>query len=409
MHEYDRKKPLSNHKRGGYTVLNIDTETNSRARLLVLGVGGGGNNAINRMIEENLDGVDFIAVNTDVQALSLSKAKTKIQIGEKLTRGLGAGARPEIGLKAAEESHDELVEAVKGYDMIFITAGMGGGTGTGGAPVIASIARDNDILTVGVVTKPFEFEGPKRMSNAVRGIEALKEYVDTLIVIPNEKIFSVIDRRTTMRESFKKADEVLLRGVQGISDLICKPGLVNLDFADVATVMRQKGVAHIGVGHATGEKKGEEAAKSAIFSPLLETTIDGAKDMLINISGDAELAMFEVNEAINYIQAAAGNRANVIFGQSIDENLQDTLTVTVIATGFGEPDDDDQEMELLLRKVGAKREEAKQSGQSEDKQIDKGVEQSAEKKDDESGVAQQQEEERVIKIPEFLQKGRNRH
>ncbi len=314
-------------------------EQNTSAKILVVGVGGGGNNAVNRMIEGKLEGVDFVAVNTDAQALQFSKAPVKIQIGEKLTRGLGAGAKPEIGLKAAEESRDDLSQMIKGADMVFITAGMGGGTGTGAAPVIASIAREMEILTVGVVTKPFDFEGRARMNNALIGINELQKYVDTLIVIPNQKLLSVIDRRTTMRDAFRKADEILQQGVQGISDLIYTPGIINLDFADVATVMSDKGVAHIGVGSATGDTKAEEAARLAISSPLLETTIDGARHMLINISGDSNMSMFDANDAIQLIQEAAGNNANVIYGQSIDDSLEDQIIVTVIATGFEENED----------------------------------------------------------------------
>ena len=313
--------------------INMSDRSNI-AKIVVIGVGGGGNNAVNRMVEDAVTGVEFVAVNTDVQALNGSKAKNKVQIGEKLTRGLGAGAKPEIGLKAAEESHDELAQIIKGYDMVFITAGMGGGTGTGAAPVIANIAKQQGILTVGVVTKPFEFEGRGRMQNADQGIIELKKNVDTLIVIPNQKLLSVVDRRTTMRDAFKKADEVLQQGVQGISDLIYTPGIINLDFADVATVMSDKGVAHIGIGRAKGDNKAEEAARLAISSPLLETTIDGAKHMLINISGDLNMSMFDANDAIQLIQEAAGYDANVIYGQSIDENLEDELVVTVIATGF---------------------------------------------------------------------------
>jgi len=314
-------------------------EHNTHAKIIVVGVGGGGNNAVNRMIEGKLEGVDFVAVNTDAQALQYSKATMKIQIGEKLTRGLGAGAKPEIGLKAAEESKDELAQMIKGADMVFITAGMGGGTGTGAAPVIASLAREMQILTVGVVTKPFDFEGKARMHNAMVGIDELKRYVDTLIVIPNQKLLSVIDRRTTMRDAFKKADEILQQGVQGISDLIYTPGIINLDFADVSTVMSNKGVAHIGVGSAKGENKAEEAARLAISSPLLETTIDGARHMLINISGDMNMSMFDANDAIQLIQEAAGNNANVIYGQSIDDTLEDQIIVTVIATGFEDNED----------------------------------------------------------------------
>lgn len=316
-------------------MLEINMNENSNvAKIVVIGVGGGGNNAVNRMVDDQVTGVEFVAVNTDVQALNGSRAATKVQIGEKLTRGLGAGAKPEIGLKAAEESREELAQIVKGHDMIFITAGMGGGTGTGAAPVIAQIAKEIGILTVGVVTRPFEFEGRGRMQNAEQGIRELKKSVDTLIVIPNQKLLSVVDRRTTMRDAFKKADEVLQQGVSGISDLIYTPGIINLDFADVATVMRDKGMAHIGIGSAKGDNKAEEAARAAISSPLLETTIDGAKHMLINISGDMNMSMFDANDAIQLIQEAAGNDANVIYGQSIDENLEDQLVVTVIATGF---------------------------------------------------------------------------
>ena len=318
-------------------MLEINMNENSNvAKIVVIGVGGGGNNAVNRMVDDQVTGVEFVAVNTDVQALNGSRAATKVQIGGKLTRGLGAGAKPEIGLKAAEESKDELAQIVKGHDMIFITAGMGGGTGTGAAPVIAQIAKEMGILTVGVVTRPFEFEGRGRMQNADQGIRELKKSVDTLIVIPNQKLLSVVDRSTTMSDAFKKADEVLQQGVSGISDLIYTPGIINLDFADVATVMRDKGVAHIGIGSAKGDNKAEEASRAAISSPLLETTIDGAKHMLINISGDMNMSMFDANDAIQLIQEAAGNDANVIYGQSIDESLEDELVVTVIATGFDE-------------------------------------------------------------------------
>ncbi|GMQ59902.1 cell division protein FtsZ [Vallitalea sediminicola] len=312
-------------------------EKASVAKIVVIGVGGGGNNAVNRMIEDRLNGVEFIAVNTDVQALQCSKASVKIQIGEKLTRGLGAGANPEVGLKAAEESKEELSEAMKGADMVFVTAGMGGGTGTGAAPVITNISKEMGILTVGVVTKPFDFEGRVRMKNADAGITALKKSVDTLIVIPNQKLLSIIDRRTTVKDAFKKADEILQQGVQGISDLIYTPGIINLDFADVETVMANKGIAHIGIGKAKGDNKSEEAAQMAISSPLLETTIDGAKHILINISGDSNMSMFEANDAIQLIQEATGNDSNIIYGQIIDDSLEDELVVTVIATGFEAP------------------------------------------------------------------------
>jgi cell division protein FtsZ len=315
-------------------VLEFEVDTNQFAQIKVVGVGGGGNNAVNRMIEFGLKGVDFIAVNTDKQALCLSKATQKIQIGEKLTKGLGAGANPEIGQKAAEESHDEIYQALKGADMIFITAGMGGGTGTGAAPIVAQVAEELGILTVGVVTKPFLFEGRKRMQNAEQGIEILKEKVDTLITIPNDRLLQVVERRTSMLEAFKVADDVLRQGVQGISDLIAVPGLVNLDFADVRTIMNEKGLAHMGVGRSTGDNRATEAAKQAIQSPLLETTIEGARGVLLNITGGDNLGLFEVNEAAELVAQAAHPDANIIFGAVIDENLDDEIVITVIATGF---------------------------------------------------------------------------
>jgi len=326
-------------------------EVNSVAKIVVIGVGGGGNNAVNRMIDDHLNGVDFVAVNTDIQALQGSRANIKIQIGEKLTRGLGAGANPDVGLRAAEESKEELTQAIKGADMIFVTAGMGGGTGTGAAPVIASITKELGILTVGVVTKPFDFEGKTRMRNAEAGINELKKVVDTLIVIPNQKLLSVIDRRTTVTDAFKKADEILQQAVQGISDTIYTPGIINLDFADVATVMSNKGIAHIGIGRAKGDNKAEEAARLAISSPLLETTIDGARDMLINISGDSNMSMYDASEAIGLIQEATGNEANIIYGQIIDDSLVDELVITVIATGFNKTIDGAKEVELPFLKT----------------------------------------------------------
>ena len=270
-------------------------ENEAAAKILVIGVGGAGNNAVNRMVDENILGVEFIGVNTDRQALQLCKAPQLVQIGEKLTKGLGAGAKPEVGAKAAEESMDELTELIKGADMVFVTCGMGGGTGTGAAPVVAGIAKDLGCLTVGVVTKPFRFEARQRMNNAIQGIERLKQNVDTLIVIPNDKLLEIVDRRTSMPEALKKADEVLQQGVQGITDLINVPGLINLDFADISTVMKDKGIAHIGIGEGHGDDKALEAVKQAITSPLLETTIEGATDIIINISGD--IGLIEANEA----------------------------------------------------------------------------------------------------------------
>ena len=307
-------------------------EAENAARILVIGVGGAGNNAVNRMVEENIMGVEFIGINTDKQALQFCKAPTAMQIGEKLTKGLGAGAKPEIGEKAAEESQEEISQALKGADMVFVTCGMGGGTGTGAAPVIAQIAKDMGILTVGVVTKPFRFEARQRMNNALKGIENLKNAVDTLIVIPNDRLLEIVDRRTTMPDALNKADEVLLQAVQGITDLINVPGLINLDFADVQTVMTDKGIAHIGIGKAKGDEKALEAVKQAVSSPLLETTIEGASHVIINISGD--ISLIEANEAAGYVQELAGDDANIIFGAMYDENAEDEVTITVIATGL---------------------------------------------------------------------------
>ncbi|MEF9939046.1 MAG: cell division protein FtsZ [Clostridium sp.] len=307
-------------------------ESENAARIIVIGVGGAGNNAVNRMIDENIAGVEFIGINTDKQALQFCKAATVMQIGEKLTKGLGAGAKPEIGEKAAEESQEELAQALKGADMVFVTCGMGGGTGTGAAPVVARIAKDMGILTVGVVTKPFRFEAKTRMGNALTGIEKLRSSVDTLIVIPNDKLLEIVDRRTTMPDALKKADEVLQQAVQGITDLINVPGLINLDFADIQTVMVDKGIAHIGIGHAKGDDKAIEAVKQAVSSPLLETTIQGASHVIINISGD--ISLVEANEAATFVQELSGDEANIIFGAMYDENAQDEASITVIATGL---------------------------------------------------------------------------
>ncbi len=316
-------------------MLEIKTNnSDNSAKIIVIGVGGAGNNAVNRMIDENIGGVEFIGVNTDKQALQLCKAPTLIQIGEKLTKGLGAGAQPEIGQKAAEESSEELASMVKGADMVFVTCGMGGGTGTGAAPIVAGIAKEQGILTVGVVTKPFKFEAKQRMINALSGIENLKENVDTLIVIPNDKLLEIVDRRTTMPDALKKADEVLQQAVQGITDLINLPALINLDFADVQTVMKDKGMAHIGIGSAHGDEKAIEAVKLAVASPLLETTINGASHVIINISGD--ISLMDANDAASYVQVLAGDDANIIFGAKFDESMTDEATITVIATGLEE-------------------------------------------------------------------------
>lgn len=317
-------------------MLDFDTNLDQLATIKVIGVGGGGNNAVNRMIEHGVQGVDFIAVNTDAQALNLSKAEIKMQIGGKLTRGLGAGANPEVGKKAAEESKEQIEEALRGADMVFVTAGMGGGTGTGAAPVIAQIARDLGALTVGVVTRPFTFEGKKRSNQAAGGIAAMKEAVDTLIVIPNDRLLEIVDKSTPMLEAFREADNVLRQGVQGISDLIAVPGLINLDFADVKTIMANKGSALMGIGVAAGENRAAEAAKKAISSPLLETSIDGAQGVLMNITGGTNLSLYEVQEAADIVASASDQEVNMIFGSVINENLKDEIIVTVIATGFNE-------------------------------------------------------------------------
>lgn len=316
-------------------LLEITTnEAEAAAKIIVVGVGGAGNNAVNRMIDENIGGVEFIGINTDKQALKLCKAPTALQVGEKLTKGLGCGAVPEVGEKAAEENLEEIAQALKGADMVFVTCGMGGGTGTGAAPVVAKVAKEQGILTVGVVTKPFRFEARARMNNALGGIEKLKENVDTLIVIPNDKLLEIVDRRTTMPEALKKADEVLQQAVQGITDLINVPALINLDFADVQTVMKDKGVAHIGIGVAKGDDKANEAVQIAVTSPLLETTIEGASHVIINISGDISLA--EANEAASYVQDLTGEDAEIIFGARYDDTYPDECTITVIATGLEE-------------------------------------------------------------------------
>ncbi|WP_309123270.1 cell division protein FtsZ [Paenibacillus sp.] len=315
-------------------MLEFDLDMDQLAQIKVIGVGGGGSNAVNRMIDNGVKGVEFITVNTDAQALHLAKAETRLQIGDKLTRGLGAGANPEVGKKAAEESKELIVNALKGADMVFVTAGMGGGTGTGAAPVIADIARECGALTVGVVTRPFTFEGRKRQAQAELGIAALKEKVDTLIVIPNDRLLEIVDKKTPMLEAFREADNVLRQGVQGISDLIAVPGLINLDFADVKTIMTERGSALMGIGRASGENRAAEAAKRAIMSPLLETSIDGARGVIMNITGGADLSLYEVNEAAEIVIAAADPEVNMIFGAIIDESLKEEIKVTVIATGF---------------------------------------------------------------------------
>ncbi len=315
-------------------MLHFEVNEQSTAQIKVIGIGGGGSNAVNRMIDAGLNGVSFMAINTDKQALSGSKAETKLQIGEKLTKGLGAGANPEVGQKAAEENIEDLTKFIAGSDMVFITAGMGGGTGTGAAPIIAKAAKDLGVLTVGVVTKPFTFEGKKRKDHAELGIKFLKKYVDSLVVVPNDKLLQIAEKNTSMLEAFSMADEVLKQGVQGISDLIAEAGLINLDFADVKTVMSDRGIAHMGVGRGRGDSRVAEAVKAAVESPLLETSINGAKAILLNIMGGYDLGMLEVNEAADQIEKAADKDAIVIFGASVKEDMHDEIVITVIATGF---------------------------------------------------------------------------
>ncbi|OGX60767.1 MAG: cell division protein FtsZ [Paenibacillus sp. RIFOXYA1_FULL_44_5] len=315
-------------------MFEFDLDVDQLAQIKVIGVGGGGSNAVNRMIMEGVKGVEFITVNTDAQALQMAKSVHKLQIGDKLTRGLGAGANPDVGKKAAEESREHVMNTLRGADMVFVTAGMGGGTGTGAAPVIAEIAKECGALTVGVVTRPFTFEGRKRAAQAEEGIAALKEKVDTLIVIPNDRLLEIVDKKTPMLEAFREADNVLRQGVQGISDLIQRPGLINLDFADVKTIMMERGSALMGIGVASGENRAAEAAKKAIMSPLLETSIDGARGILMNITGGANLSLYEVNEAADIVISHTDPEVNMIFGAIIDESLSEEIIVTVIATGF---------------------------------------------------------------------------
>ena len=337
--------------------IKVNDESSNGARIVVIGVGGAGNNAVNRMVEENMNGVEFVGVNTDKQVLLLCKAATVLQIGEKLTKGLGCGANPDTGEKAAEESQEELANLIKGADMVFVTCGMGGGTGTGAAPVVAKLAKDMGILTVGVVTKPFTFEGKQRAINADAGIDKLREAVDTLVVIPNDKLLQIVDRRTSMPEALKKADEVLQQAVRGITDIINDPGEINVDFADVQTVMRDKGLAHVGIGTASGDDKCQEAMRIAVSSPLLETTINGASDVIVNISGDVSL--IEAYEAVDYVREMADPNANIIFGTAYHESAEDTVTITVIATGV-----QDGNPASGAQKAKASRAEKKETGKS---------------------------------------------
>lgn len=338
-------------------MLEFDIELGQFAQIKVVGVGGAGNNAINRMIQHGLRGVEFISLNTDKQALCLSHANQKIQIGEKLTKGLGAGADPEIGQKAAEENREEIFQAIKGADLVFVTAGMGGGTGTGAAPVVAQIAKEQGILTIGVVTKPFLFEGRQRLVKAEKGIGKLKIEVDTLVTIPNDRLLQVVGRASLM-EAFRVADDILRQGIQGISDLIAVPSMINLDFADVKTIMQEKGLAHMGIGMASGDKRALEAAKQAIESPLLETTIDGARGVLLNITGGSDLGLMEIQEAAQLVQQAADAEANIIFGAGIDDTMDDSVRITVIATGF--------EKELQERQINVNTEQPAEESSSLD-------------------------------------------
>lgn len=377
-------------------MLQFETNIEDNAQIKVIGVGGGGGNAVNRMIEAGLKGVSYIVVNTDKQALNASVAETKVQIGEKLTRGLGAGANPETGMKAAQENIEEIVKYFDGVDMVFITAGMGGGTGTGAAPVIAQAAKELGILTVGVVTKPFTFEGSKRRKHAELGIEFLKQYVDSLVVVPNDRLLQIAEKNTTMKEAFGMADDVLRQGIQGITDLITESGMINLDFADVKTVMSDRGIAHMGVGIGRGENRVIDAVKEAIGSPLLETSIDGAKAILLNIMGGYDLGMLEANEAADLIEKAAARDANIIFGASVNEKLEDEIRITVIATGF---DDDEEEAEE------AQPEEPVQQAQAQPEQpfAAQNVQAKQEPVEKKKEAPAAKEEESMI-VPDFLKK-----
>lgn len=385
-------------------MLEIKTnDAESAAKIVVVGVGGAGNNAVNRMVDEAIEGVEFIGINTDKQALQLCKAPKLLQIGEKLTKGLGAGAKPEVGEKAAEESLEEIKESLVGCDMVFVTCGMGGGTGTGAAPVVAKIAKDMGILTVGVVTKPFRFEAKTRMNNAVSGIEKLKAAVDTLIIIPNDKLLEIVDRRTTMPDALKKADEVLQQAVQGITDLIYKPAIINLDFADIQTVMKDKGIAHIGIGYGKGDDKAAEAVKMAVESPLLETTLAGATDVILNVSGD--ISMFDGNDAASYVQQITGEDVNIIFGAMYDDSQADYCRVTVIATGLDNPNNGNSRDMFNRNSVasirnGFQNPVVKTPAQAQTSQVQKPIFTGIQKPAD----IKSKVEENSLKIPEFLQK-----
>lgn len=338
---------------------------NQKPTIKVIGIGGGGGNAVNRMIENEVQGVEFVAINTDAQVLRLSKADSRLQIGKMLTRGLGAGADPEIGRRAALESEDELRELIADTDMVFITAGMGGGTGTGAAPVIARIAREAGCLTIGIVTKPFSFEGRRRVSTALEGLDAVKPFVDTLIVVPNDRLLYIVDRSTSMLEAFREADKVLRQGVQGIAEIITVPGLINVDFADVKTVMKDKGTALMGIGIASGENRAIEATRKAIHSPLLDANIDGATDAVVNIASGIDIALWEVNEAVEAIQNASSTEINIIYGATVIQELQDEIIVTVIATGF------DENKSVEFSDIGSSNYEEPEEDGTEEKEVAK--------------------------------------
>ncbi len=390
----------------------MTNEAEAAAKIIVVGVGGAGNNAVNRMIDESIGGVEFIGINTDKQALADCKAPTVLQVGEKLTKGLGCGAVPEIGEKAAEENIDDIAEAISGADMVFVTCGMGGGTGTGAAPVVARIAKEQGILTVGVVTKPFRFEARARMNNALGGIEKLKQNVDTLIVIPNDKLLEIVDRRTTIPEALKKADEVLQQAVQGITDLINVPALINLDFADVQTVMKDKGVAHIGIGVSKGEDKAIEAVQTAVASPLLETTIQGATHVIINISGDISLA--DANDAASYVEELTGEDIEVIFGARYDDTYPDECTVTVIATGLDDETTKNPAFNAAAKSTGVKPLVKPVNRPNKDlrpfaSSNQRTVQQSSQRTSSYTRpvASPRNIDERPINVPEFLKKNRN--
>lgn len=375
-------------------MFEFETPMDQLATIKVIGVGGGGNNAVNRMIEDGVGGVEFIAVNTDAQAIKQSKAEVRMQIGAKLTRGLGAGANPEIGKLAVEESHQQLENVLAGADMVFVTAGMGGGTGTGAAPAIAKIARKQGALTIGVVTRPFKFEGHKRAKNAESGIQAMRDAVDTLIIIPNDRLLEIVDQKTPMIEAFREADAVLRQGVQGISDLIAVPGLINLDFADVKTVMSHKGTALMGIGIATGNNRAAEAAEKALNSPILETSINGAHGVIMNITGGRNLSLYEVQEAAEIVAAASHEELNMIFGSVINENLNEEIIVTIIATGFTDKEEPElqEAAQPAMEEIAATRERRNYHYQSTQEE-----------------AAYQEQSAESLDIPAFLRSRRNRN